>query len=78
MCTTFIFSFTELATSIPHAGGPFAHARAGLGGTGAYFAGMATLIEFLFAPPAITLAMAPTWTSSSPGSIPRPRRSAPA
>ncbi len=57
MYTTFIFSFTELTTAIPHAGGPFAYARAGLGETGAYFAGMATLIEFVFAPPAIALAI---------------------
>ena len=27
MYTTFIFSFTELTTSIPHAGGPFEYAR---------------------------------------------------
>ena len=27
MYTTFIFSFTELSTAIPHAGGPFAYAR---------------------------------------------------
>ena len=26
MYTAFIFSFTELTTSIPHAGGPFAYA----------------------------------------------------
>ncbi|WP_374292433.1 ethanolamine permease [Paenirhodobacter enshiensis] len=57
MYTTFIFSFTELTTMIPHAGGPFAYARAGLGETGALFAGLATLIEFVFAPPAIALAI---------------------
>lgn len=57
MYTTFIFSFTELTTSIPHAGGPFAYAHAGLGETGGFLAGMATLIEFVFAPPAIALAI---------------------
>ncbi len=31
MYTTFIFSFTELTTSIPHAGGPFAYARRAFG-----------------------------------------------
>ena len=57
MYTTFIFSFTELTTSIPHAGGPFAYARHAFGPTGGYFAGAATLIEFVFAPPAIALAI---------------------
>ena len=57
MYTTFIFSFTELTTSIPHAGGPFAYARHAFGPKGGYFAGAATLIEFVFAPPAIALAI---------------------
>ena len=57
MYTTFIFSFTELTTAIPHAGGPFAYARRAFGPTGGYFAGAATLIEFVFAPPAIALAI---------------------
>jgi ethanolamine permease len=57
MYTTFIFSFTELTTSIPHAGGPFAYARRAFGPSGGYLAGIATLIEFVFAPPAIALAI---------------------
>lgn len=57
MYTTFIFSFTELTTSIPHAGGPFAYARHAFGPVGGYLAGAATLIEFVFAPPAIALAI---------------------
>ena len=57
MYTTFIFSFTELTTSIPHAGGPFAYARRAFGPTGGYLAGAATLVEFVFAPPAIALAI---------------------
>jgi len=57
MYTTFIFSFTELTTSIPHAGGPFEYARRAFGPTGGYLAGFATLIEFVFAPPAIALAI---------------------
>jgi ethanolamine permease len=57
MYTTFIFSFTELTTSIPHAGGPFAYARRAFGPTGGYIAGIATLVEFVFAPPAIALAI---------------------
>jgi ethanolamine permease len=57
MYATFIFSFTELTTSIPHAGGPFAYSRKAFGPTGGYIAGAATLIEFVFAPPAIALAI---------------------
>jgi ethanolamine permease len=57
MYTTFIFSFTELTTSIPHAGGPFEYSRRAFGPTGGYVSGFATLIEFVFAPPAIALAI---------------------
>ena len=57
MYTTFIFSFTELTTSIPHAGGPFEYSRRAFGPTGGYIAGFATLVEFVFAPPAIALAI---------------------
>lgn len=57
MYTTFIFSFTELTTSIPHAGGPFAYARRAFGPRMAFVAGFATLIEFVFAPPAIAMAI---------------------
>ncbi len=57
MYTTFVFSFTELTTSIPHAGGPFAYAKRAFGPAGGFLAGMATLIEFVFAPPAIAMAI---------------------
>jgi ethanolamine permease len=57
MYTTFIFSFTELTAAIPHAGGPFAYARRAFGPGGGYLAGAATLVEFVFAPPAIALAI---------------------
>ncbi|WP_417069822.1 ethanolamine permease [Niveibacterium terrae] len=57
MYTTFIFSFTELTTSIPRAGGPFEYSRRAFGPVGGYLAGAATLIEFVFAPPAIALAI---------------------
>jgi len=53
MYGAFIFSFTELTTAIPHAGGPFEYSRRAFGPIGGVVAGMATLIEFLFAPPAI-------------------------
>lgn len=54
---TFIFSFTELTTAIPNAGGPFAYALQAFGPLGALVAGYATLIEFLFATPAIAQAL---------------------
>lgn len=54
---TFIFSFTELTTSIPHAGGPFAYSYKALGPIGGLIAGYATLLEFLFATPAIAFAL---------------------
>jgi len=54
---TFIFSFTELTAAIPHAGGPFAYAFRALGPGAALVAGYATLIEFLFAAPAIAFAL---------------------
>ena len=57
MYTTFIFSYTELTTAIPHAGGPFAYSYRAFGPVGGYVAGFATLIEFVFAPPAIALAI---------------------
>lgn len=57
MYTTFIFSYTELTTAIPHAGGPFAYGYRAFGPAGGYLAGFATLVEFVFAPPAIALAI---------------------
>jgi ethanolamine permease len=57
MYTCFIFSFTELTTAIPQAGGPFAYSKAAFGPSGGYLAGAATLFEFVFAPPAIALAI---------------------
>ena len=54
---TFVFSFTELTTSIPQAGGPFAYSYRALGPLGALVAGYATLIEFLLATPAIAFAL---------------------
>ncbi len=53
----FAFSFTELSTSIPQAGGPFAYSKRALGNLGGFLAGFATLVEFLFAAPAIATAL---------------------
>ncbi|WP_019537474.1 ethanolamine permease [Paenibacillus ginsengihumi] len=51
----FIFSYAELSTSIPNAGGPSAYAARALGPFGGYVAGIACLLEFVFAPPAIAV-----------------------
>ncbi len=67
MYTTFIFSFTELTTAIPHAGGPFAYARRAFGDGGGYIAGFTTLVEFVFAPPAIAMAIGAYLNVQFPG-----------
>lgn len=54
---TFMLSYSELATMIPHAGGPSAYARRAMGSFGGYMNGVSCLIEFVFAPPAIALAV---------------------
>jgi ethanolamine permease len=54
---TFIFSFTELTTSIPQAGGPFTYSHRALGPIGGLIAGYATAVEFLLATPAIAFAL---------------------
>ncbi len=71
MYTTFIFSFTELSTAIPHAGGPFAYARRAFGANGGFIAGFATLVEFVFAPPAIALAIGAYLNVQFPGINPK-------
>ena len=54
---TFTFSYTELACAIPKAGGVFDYASKALGKDIGFLAGMAQLIEFVFAPPAIAAAI---------------------
>jgi len=57
MYLTFTFSYTELACSIPKAGGAFDYALRGLGPNWGFLGGMAQNIEFIFAPPAIAFAI---------------------
>ncbi len=71
MYVTFIFSFTELTTAIPHAGGPFAYSYRAFGPIGGYIAGFSTLVEFVFAPPAIALAIGAYLHVQFPGLDPR-------
>lgn len=54
---SFIFSFTELTTAIPQAGGPFTYTHRALGPVAGLIAGYATAVEFLLATPAIALAL---------------------
>jgi ethanolamine permease len=53
----FTFSYAELACAIPKAGGAFDYAMKGLGEKFGFVAGMAQIIEFVFAPPAIAAAI---------------------
>lgn len=71
MYIAFIFSFTELTTAIPQAGGPFAYSRRAFGPVGGCIAGYATLIEFVFAPPAIALAIGAYLNVQFPGLDPK-------
>ena len=71
MYTSFIFSFTELTTALPDAGGPFTYARRAFGPYGGVVAGWATLVEFVFAPPAIALAIGAYVAVQFPGLRPQ-------
>ena len=57
MYITFTFSYTELACAIPKAGGVFDYATRAMGKDMGFIAGMAQIIEFVFAPPAIAAAI---------------------
>jgi ethanolamine permease len=57
MYLCFVFSYSELACSIPRAGGVFDYAIKALGNDWGFLGGMAQNIEFIFAPPAIAFAI---------------------
>lgn len=57
MFVAFTFSYCELACAIPKAGGAFNYASLALGPYWGFITGMAQIIEFVFAPPAIASAM---------------------
>jgi ethanolamine permease len=58
MYTAFSFSYTELACAIPKAGGAFDYAQRALGKDIGFITGLAQIIEFVFAPPAIAIGIA--------------------
>ncbi len=67
MYVFFTFSYTELACAIPKAGGGFDYATRALGQKWGYLAGVAQVIEFLFAPPAIAFAIGAYFHEFFPG-----------
>ncbi|MEQ4977411.1 ethanolamine permease [Enterobacter cloacae] len=66
MYLCFIFSLTELTVSMPNSGGPFSYSEFAFGKIGATITGVATLIEFIFAPPAIAMAIGSYVTALHP------------
>jgi len=55
MYVTFVFSYAEMACAIPRAGGVFVYGVRGLGMAAGYLGGIAQIVEFVFAPPAIAM-----------------------
>lgn len=55
--TAFMFSYAELATAIPDAGGSSEYAIRAMGRFGGFFAGFSSVVEFLFATPAIAISI---------------------
>ncbi|MEQ9438926.1 MAG: ethanolamine permease [Cyclobacteriaceae bacterium] len=67
MYITFTFSYTELACAIPKAGGAFDYADRALGKKIGFIGGMAQIVEFVFAPPAIAAAIGAYFNLYFPG-----------
>ena len=67
MYGAFTFSYTELACAIPRAGGAFEYARRAFGKDLGFLAGMAQAVEFIFAPPAIAMAIGAYFELFLPG-----------
>ena len=69
MYVAFVMSYAEVACALPRAGGVFIYANRAYGPTAGFAAGVSQLIEFLFAPPAIALAIGAylqTYTAAVP------------
>ncbi|MBC7863744.1 MAG: ethanolamine permease [Bacteroidia bacterium] len=65
--TCFSFSYAELACAIPKAGGVFDYAKRALGKDLGFIAGVAQIIEFVFAPPAIAFGIGAYFNLFFPG-----------
>lgn len=70
MYVTFILSYTELACAIPRAGGAFVYCARAFGPLGGCLGGLAQAVEFIFAPPAIAMAIAAYIGQRFPGVSP--------
>jgi ethanolamine permease len=70
MYVAFILSYTELACAMPKAGGVFVYAGRALGPYAGFLAGMVQVVEFVFAPPAIAMAIA-AYVQQRFGQIPK-------
>lgn len=57
MYVCFSFSYSELACAIPKAGGAFDYAERAMGKNMGFIAGIAQIIEFVFAPPAVAISL---------------------
>src|SRR3954466_5423551 len=68
---TFIFSYTELECAIPRAGGAFDFGLRAFGPTGGLGLGVAQIVEFLFAPPAIAAAIGAYFNLFFPAASPK-------
>ncbi|MCC6795148.1 MAG: ethanolamine permease [Candidatus Hydrogenedentes bacterium] len=66
MYIAFILSYTELTCAIPKAGGVFVYATRAYGPAFGYLGGVAQIIEFVFAPPAIAMAIGAYFNSFAP------------
>lgn len=68
---TFVLSYTELTCALPHAGGVFVYAHRALGPYLGFLAGLVQILEFVFAPPAIAMAIAAYVSQRYPSFDPR-------
>lgn len=71
MYVGFTFAYAELACAIPQAGGVFVYAERALGPRWGFLAGLVQVIEFVFAPPAIAMAIGAYVQQRYPGLDPR-------
>jgi ethanolamine permease len=67
MYVAFVFSYAELSCSIPKAGGAFVYANEALGPGLGFLAGVSQCMEFVFAPPAIAMAIGAYFSIFFPG-----------
>lgn len=71
MYAGFTFSYAELACALPRAGGAFVYAGRAFGPRVGAVAGVAQVVEFVFAPPAIAMAIAAYISQRYPALDPR-------